>query len=173
MNAIVIWLSAAIGVVIVLLIVLEIRMRSSGSSCDEIVYDDSGVQKVPEKPLYDRELRLAGKPDFLLKKDGALIPVEVKSTRIRNSAYDNHLYQLLAYCRLAEKTYGERPPFGILRYRNKAIKISYTIEKEAALSSVVASMHSDIQHGVHGRSHQQPSRCLNCGYRKRCPEKLS
>lgn len=173
MNAIVMWISAAIGIVILLLIVLEIRMRSSESSCDEIVYDDSGFQKVPEKPLYDPELRLAGKPDFLLKKDGVLIPVEVKSIRIHNSVYENHLFQLLAYCRLTEKTYGERPPFGILRYRNKAIKISYTIEKEAALSSVVAAMHSDIRHGVHGRSHQHPSRCLNCGYRGRCPEKLS
>jgi CRISPR-associated exonuclease Cas4 len=173
LNAVVIWLLVAIGIVILLLIVLEIRTRRSESSYDEIVYDDSGIQKVPEKPLFDSELRLAGKPDFLLKKDGVLIPVEMKSTQIRNSAYDNHLYQLLAYCRLTEKTYGERPPFGILRYRNKAIKISYTIEKEAALSSVIAAMRSDIQNGVHSRSHQQPSRCLNCGYRGRCPEKLS
>lgn len=173
MKPVILLLLAGILIILFLLIFLSWTTRKNEEDFEAITYDDSGFREIPEKPLFDDDLLLAGRPDFIVKREGHLIPVEMKSTALTKKPYSSHVFQLLAYCRLIEKNCGERPAYGILRYRNKAIKISYTIEKEAALRSVIEAMRLDLQQGTNTRSHLQPDRCRSCGYRSRCSEKLS
>jgi len=55
--------------------------RRTGVPEGKIIYADPGFWGRAEKPLYDSALGLTGKPDYLVKKKGQLIPVEVKSMR--------------------------------------------------------------------------------------------
>ena len=63
-----------------------------------MVYTDTGAWGKVEKPLYYHALGLTGKPDYLVERDGILIPVEVKSGRTPEAPYDSHIFQLAAYC---------------------------------------------------------------------------
>jgi CRISPR/Cas system-associated exonuclease Cas4 (RecB family) len=53
----------------------------------------------PAEPLFSEQLRLTGKPDFIVNFKGQYIPVEVK-TSVTDSPYRNHVIQLAAYCLL-------------------------------------------------------------------------
>ena len=78
--------------------------RAAGLPGGRVVYTDTRAWGKVEKPLYDHGLGLTGKPDYLVEKDGQLIPVEVKSGRAPEAPYDSHIYQLAAYCLLVERT---------------------------------------------------------------------
>ncbi len=72
--------------------------KASGLPGGRVIYTDTRAwgNKV-EKPLYDASLGLTGKPDYLVEKNGRIIPVEVKSGRAPQSPYDSHIYQLASY----------------------------------------------------------------------------
>jgi hypothetical protein len=54
--------------------------------------------------------RLAGRPDYLTREAGGLVPVEVKSRSCGKSGpYRGERAQLLAYCLLAEQDLGGAP----------------------------------------------------------------
>jgi CRISPR-associated exonuclease Cas4 len=78
-------------------------------------------------------LGLTGKPDYLVQSGSSIIPVEVKSGRAPAAPYDSHIFQVAAYCLLVEKTYGKRPPYGIIHYSGRDFAIDYTRELESAL----------------------------------------
>jgi CRISPR-associated exonuclease Cas4 len=64
-----------------LILVLSARFkRRIGLPPGQIVYADAENWGKPRKPLYDSALGLTGKPDYLIRKKDATIPVEVKST---------------------------------------------------------------------------------------------
>jgi CRISPR-associated exonuclease Cas4 len=133
---------------------------------------NSGWGKV-EKPLFHAALGLTGKPDYLIEKNGQIIPVEVKSGRAPEAPYDSHIFQLASYCLLVEKTYRKRPPYGIIHYENRDFAIEYTRELETALIELLADMRVDEVKKDVPRSHDQPSRCKRCGFRNVCDQKLA
>ena len=90
------------------------QRRGAGVPRGRIIYTDTRGWGKLEKPLFYAPLELTGKPDYLIEKDGWIIPVEVKSGRAPQAPYDSHIYQLAAYCLLVEKTYGRGPPDGII-----------------------------------------------------------
>ena len=96
----------------------------------------------PERPLYDADTHLTGKPDYLVDDHGKIIPVEVKSGWAPPEPHPGHIYQLLAYCLLVERTYEKRPPYGILRYKNRSFTIDYTPEAERELLALLDEMHA-------------------------------
>jgi CRISPR-associated exonuclease Cas4 len=126
----------------------------------------------PERPLFDSESMLTGKPDYLVEKDGAVIPVEIKSGWAPPQPHEGHIYQVLAYCLLVERTSGRRPPYGILRYRNRAFAVDYTREAERELLRLLEEMHAAGYARELHRTHEDRARCLRCGYRSTCEEKL-
>lgn len=149
--------------------------QTTGLPTGRVVYDDARPARAPEKPLYDPELGLTGKPDYLVEIDGALIPVEVKSAWAPPEPYEGHLYQLLAYCSLVERSEGRRPPYGLLRYRNRTFAVDFTPQAEDELRAVLAEMRADERRrSARGlpRSHDEPTRCRHCGYRDHCDERL-
>ena len=54
--------------------------------------------------LYSKKYNIAGKPDFIIKKNNTYIPVEFK-TGNNNKPHKNHINQLIAYCHLIEENY--------------------------------------------------------------------
>ncbi|MCZ2121005.1 MAG: CRISPR-associated protein Cas4, partial [Anaerolineales bacterium] len=111
--------------------------------------------------------------DYLIEKNGQLIPVEVKSGRAPEAPYDSHIFQLASYCLLVEKTYAKRPPYGIIHYENRDFAIDYTQELETALIELLADMKEDDLKREVPRSHEQVARCKRCGYRDVCDQSLA
>ncbi len=148
------------------------QRRSSGLPAGRVIYSDTNRWGKVEKPLYDAEAGLTGKPDYLVEDGDHLIPVEVKSGRAPSLPHDSHVFQLAAYCLLVERTYGQRPPYGILRYRDRTFSIDYTPELEQELLSLLGQIRTQERRGEANRSHQEPGRCARCGYRASCDQRL-
>jgi len=148
------------------------RRKAGGLPAGRVVYTDTGQGGKVEKPLFDPQSSLVGKPDYLVEQDGLLIPVEVKSSYAPPEPYDSHIYQLAAYSLLVFRVYGKRPPHGLLRYRNRTFAIDFTPELEASLLERLSEMRLQEKSGDANRSHQSPARCAACGYRQICDQRL-
>lgn len=149
------------------------QQKSAGLPGGRVIYTDTRGWGKVEKPLFYPALELTGKPDYLIEKDGQLIPVEVKSGRAPEAPYDSHIFQLASYCLLVEKTYGKRPPYGIIHYETRDFAVEYTKELEIALIDLIGDMKQDDLKGEVDRSHDQPSRCKRCGFREICDQSLA
>jgi CRISPR-associated exonuclease Cas4 len=149
------------------------QQKAAGLPGGRVIYTDTHGWGKVEKPLFYAALELTGKPDYLIEKDGKLIPVEVKSGRAPEAPYDSHIFQLASYCLLVEKTYGKRPPYGIIHYENRDFAVDYTRELETTLIELLADMREDDLRGDVPRSHDQPSRCKRCGFRAVCDQSLA
>lgn len=149
------------------------QQRKAGLPPGRVITADMGGWKRPEKPLYDPQTGLTGRPDYLVKQGNTFIPVEVKSGWAPPEPHESHVYQLAAYCLLVERTHGSRPPYGILRYRNRTFAIDYTPRLEAALLELIETIHACQRRGEIDRSHNEPARCARCGYRKSCDQRLA
>ena len=163
-----------------LLLALFLLWRSSRQQKDaglpggRVIYTDTRAWGAPlEQPLFSKELGLTGKPDYLVEQKGGIIPVEVKSGRAPESPYDSHIYQLAAYCLLVEKTYGKRPPYGIIHYPSRAFAVDYTPALESSLLDLLADIRRDETRAEVNCSHAEPARCRKCGFRNVCEQKLA
>lgn len=149
------------------------QRKATGLPGGRVICTDTRAWGKLERPLFYQALGLTGKPDYLIQQDGQIIPVEVKSSRAPDSPYDSHIYQLASYCLLVEKTYGKRPPYGIIHYSDRDFAIDYTQELESSLLELLAEMKQDERKKEVARSHQQASRCARCGFRKICDQRLA
>jgi CRISPR-associated exonuclease Cas4 len=148
------------------------QRQAAGLPGGRVIYTDTRGWGKLEKPLFYAALELTGKPDYLVQQNGEIIPVEVKSGRAPEAPYDSHIYQLASYCLLVEKTYGKRPPYGIIHYETRDFAVDYTQELEQSLLELLTEMKRD-QHKIDvPRSHEQAVRCKRCGFRKVCDQKL-
>ncbi len=148
------------------------QQRASGLPSGRVIYADPKIIGQPEKPYFDANLRLTGRPDYLVEEDGALIPVEVKSGWAPSEPHAGHIFQLLAYCVLVERSSGRRPPYGILRYRNRSFAIDYTPQAERELLDLLDEIHAAGARKEQMRSHEDAARCTRCGFRSLCEERL-
>lgn len=173
------WAELAISLLLLLLalgaFLLSNRWQTRGGLPQgEVIYTDSGAWHSMTEPLVDAELRLAGKPDYLVAQpDGLIIPVEVKSGRAPAQPWPGHVLQLMAYCLLVETTYGVRPTHGILQYRDRAFAVDYTVQLEADLLAALDDLRDDCDAAYVGREHQDGRRCRACGFRAACGEALA
>lgn len=148
------------------------QRREAGLPGGRVIYTDTSSWGKVERPLYYQPLRLTGKPDYLVRQKGLVIPVEVKSGRAPESPYDSHIFQLASYCLLVEKTYGKRPPYGIIHYSDRDFAVDYTPELEYELMEILADMRRDERRDDVERSHENAPRCVRCGYRSICDQSL-
>ncbi len=148
------------------------QRREAGLPGGRIIYTDTRGWGKVEKPLYDANLQLTGRPDYLVERNNRIIPVEVKSGRTPEAPYDSHIFQIAAYCLLVHKTLGRRPPYGILHYPGRDFAVDYTPELEAALLDLLADMRRDERQASADRSHEDAARCRGCGFRSICDQKL-
>ncbi len=148
------------------------QRQASGVPAGRIITSDMSKWSAVEQPLYDAELGLVGRPDYLVEQGGQLIPVEVKSNRVSSAPYDAHIYQLAAYCLLVQRHYGKRPAYGILHYPTHTFAIDFTPQLEASLFELLADIRNKERRKNIARSHQSSERCTGCGYRNICDQKL-
>lgn len=150
-----------------------VQRRGAGLPSGRVIYTDTDGWGKVERPLYYQPLKLTGKPDYLVRRNGGIIPVEVKSGRAPETPYDSHIFQLASYCLLVEKTYGERPAYGIIHYNNRDFAIDYTPELEFALMDLLADMRRDEIKDDVERSHEHAACCARCGFREFCDQSLA
>jgi CRISPR-associated exonuclease Cas4 len=148
------------------------RQRQSGLPLGKVIYADTDKWSRTETPLFDPLIHLTGKPDYLVEQHGHVIPVEVKSSQSPALPHPGHVFQLAAYCLLVERTYGKRPPYGLLRYANRTLQIDFTQELESDLLDMLAEIRSKERIGELDRSHNDLARCNRCGYRSTCDQRL-
>lgn len=148
------------------------QRKEAGLPSGRVIYSDTRGWGKVEKPLFYPAMELTGKPDYLVQQNGKIIPVEVKSGRAPEAPYDSHVYQLASYCLLVEKTYGTRPPYGIIHYEDRDFAVDYTRELENALIDLLVEMKRDEINKDVPRSHEQAGRCAKCGFRNHCDQSL-
>lgn len=148
------------------------QRRSTGLPAGRLIYADTGRWSPLNEPLYDHALSLTGKPDYLVSRGDRVIPVEVKSSSVRDTPYDEHIYQLAAYCLLVHRVYGKRPPYGILHYPQRTFAVDYTPALEEDLLELLVEMRAAERLTDVSRSHDSPARCNKCGFRSVCDDKL-
>jgi CRISPR-associated exonuclease Cas4 len=162
--------------------------RRTGLPGGELLYSDTGyavgrISEIEEnaqgvkqeKPLISRGYRLIGRPDYLVRTDEGIIPVEVKSTRCpaNGRAYDSHIMQLAAYCLLVEDVVGENVPYGLIKYSDCEVSLDYTPELRDELLSLLDEItEARLVEDVH-RSHNDARRCKGCSMRTSCDEALA
>lgn len=157
---------------LILLFISGRQHRHAGLPSGRVIYTDTRAWGVVEKPLYDADLGLTGKPDYIVQQADAILPVEVKTGRTPEAPYDSHIYQVAVYCLLIKKTYGRRPPYGIIHYPARDFAIDFTPDLENNLLDLLASIRRDEHRPQVERSHEDEHRCLHCGFRTVCDQKL-
>lgn len=158
-------------------VILLLRARGlqekSGLPDGQIIYTDTGTWFRNQDSLHTSELRLVGKPDYLVQQNnGDIIPVEIKSGLAPAEPWPGHIMQLAAYCLLVHDAYGTRPPFGILQYQDQAFTINYSPELEEELLYVLQEMREDFEAADINRNHTDTAKCGACGLRQKCVQSL-
>jgi CRISPR-associated exonuclease Cas4 len=146
--------------------------QGTGLPVGRVAYVDTGAWDRCERTLFSRRYRLTGRPDYLVRSRKGLIPVEVKSGGTPARPYEAHLLQLAAYCLLVEEQEGQAPPYGILKYPERAFEIDYTDALRDELLDTLDAIRTDQRARQVGRSHEEPGRCRGCGYSDRCDQRL-
>jgi CRISPR-associated exonuclease Cas4 len=135
--------------------------------------------KKQERPLVSEALELIGRPDYLIEAEGGVVPVEVKSTACPAGGrpYDSHLAQLAAYCLLVEDVLGATVPYGLVKYRDREVRVEYTDEMRERALALIGELKADMNASAEGgevhRSHEDPRRCAGCSLRDVCTESLA
>jgi CRISPR-associated exonuclease Cas4 len=147
--------------------------RQSGVPAGDIVYEDTSDDE--SEVLYSETYRLCGKPDYLLEEADGLVPVEVKSSFApRNrQPYASHLMQLAVYFLLVEDVLEQEAPYGLIRYRDRTLRVENTAELREQLLELVAEMQDILADGEAHRSHKSARRCAGCSVAYACAERLA
>lgn len=148
------------------------RWTSAGLPRGRLVYGDTGKWERTQAPLYSRRHHLTGRPDYLVKEGKVRIPIEVKSGAAPVEPYEGHVLQLAAYCLLVEEEFGERPPHGLLHYDNATLQIPNDAALQRRLLQTLDAMRQARAHGGADRNHETPQKCLRCGQRENCEQRL-
>jgi len=144
--------------------------RRTGLPGGRVGYSDADA--VGESLLAPR-YGLVGKPDYIVWENDRPIPVEVKPKRTAPEPYLSDVLQLAAYGLLVEETYGQAPPYGILRYANTNFHIEFTPQLRGYLLYIMDQMRANLKARDVARSHEHPARCAACGFRDICGQSLA
>lgn len=144
--------------------------QSSGLAPGELAYSD--LDK-PAETLRSAKYDLTGRPDYIVRRGGHFIPVEVKTGRTPTTPHESHLMQLGVYCLLVEEKYGARPPTCVLQYPERSFEVAFTDEfRDKVLETTLKMRLAEMTGNVH-RTHNQPGKCRGCSRRDACPERLA
>jgi CRISPR-associated exonuclease Cas4 len=147
--------------------------QDTGLPVGRVSSADTGAWERCERPLFSRRYRLTGRPDYLVQSRKGVIPVEVKSGNAPSQPYAAHVLQLAAYCLLVEEQEGRSPPYGIVKYADRAFEIEYAPSLRTELLHTLGAMRQDLSSGDADRNHNDAARCRGCGYRQRCDQRLT
>lgn len=148
--------------------------QDAGMPQGSVIFSDTGDWYAQEEPLLAHDLKLVGKPDYLVQQvDGLIIPVEVKSKTAPPQPHESHVLQLAAYCLLVQRNYGVRPTHGILQYSDRAFSVDFTYELEETILDLLAELRGGMLQPQLHRDHHNPGKCRHCGFREVCDQRLA
>lgn len=167
-------IAVALIVLALAALLLGLRLRArTGLPWARVLASDVGLGRQLDRPLYARRHRLTGKPDYIIERRGAQIPVELKPGRSAPRPYESDLMQLAAYCLLIEETSGAAPPYGLLRYADATFRLDYTDAVRDELLAILDEMRDLLEAEDAARSHDEARRCAGCGFAATCDESLA
>ncbi len=143
------------------------RKREEGAIEGDIRY----VGRETSRLLRSERYGLTGRPDYILERNGEIIPVEVKSGRKPKGPLFSHVLQVGAYCLLLEEE-GNKVSHGILRYGDMEHEIEFDAELRSILLGKVKEMRRLMESEDVHRNHHRPGKCHSCSRRDMCPERL-
>jgi len=155
------------GVVVAVAGAVSLRRRAVDRRLGELVAIDAGRAATLRSSRY----RLAGRPDVLLRAaDGTLLPVELKHRPAPAAGpFPSHLVQLGAYCLLVEEATGRSPPFGVLRYTDREVRVAW----DPGLRARVIGTLDHVRETYDGRAEPTPGKCRGCVWSDRCDASLA
>lgn len=159
-----------IAIALVLLLITRQKRETLQMPPGTPIYPDRHERK--GTLLYSHRHRLMGRPDFLIKHDNAIIPVEIKTGATPYQPYPGHVMQLIAYCVLVEENFHTRPTHGVIRYPDRQFEIEFTTEHELELESILGEMREKREQLDVHRSHNSVRKCASCGFSEQCSERL-
>jgi CRISPR-associated exonuclease Cas4 len=162
-----------IALALLLLAGAIVLRRRSGLPWGRVSAEDMAAGRTLQRPLVSRRLGLVGKPDYILERGRAQIPVEVKPGRRAATPYASDLMQLAAYCVLIEETSGAAPPYGLLRYAEQTFRMPYTASVRERVLAVLDEMYALLEADDAARSHDDARRCAGCGFQATCEDSLA
>jgi CRISPR-associated exonuclease Cas4 len=139
-----------------------------GIPAGTLLYSDLNV---PAEPLFSPRHKLAGKPDYILRQDGHLVPVELKHSHYPHPQ-PGHVLQLAAYCQILEDTSGEFVPYGIIVLGTEPTTIPFDPSLRYSLELTLQRMRLTLKTGRVALNHQDPHRCSHCSMRQYCDVSL-
>lgn len=153
---------------------LSTAERRTGLPQGHVVYVDTSDMAVHCEPFLSYKYALIGRPDFIVQgANGSVIPVEVKSaTCPASGAYGNHVAQLMGYCLLLEDTLHRPVTEGVLKYRNRDVRVSFDDENRQKVLGVIAAIRAAKVGEMVGRDHTRLNKCRACVYRGTCPDPI-
>jgi CRISPR-associated exonuclease Cas4 len=116
---------------------------------------------------------LSGRPDYIIKLDAGLIPVEEKKGRTPRGPLFSHILQVAAYCMLIEEVEGKAPPYGILKYPEHEHEIEFNDDLRSVVIEKLGDMRRILITEDCHRNHERPGKCASCSRRDVCPERLA
>ena len=145
----------------------SLRRRRADRAVGALESVDAGRPRTLRAVRY----RLVGRPDALRRApDGSLVPVELKHrTAPRGGPFRSHRAQLLAYCLLAEEETGRPPRFGLLRYRDRDVRLPWDRAARAELLALLAEVAAPYD----GRADPSPGKCAGCRWSPECDASLA
>jgi CRISPR-associated exonuclease Cas4 len=142
--------------------VRALAARRRDASLGSLVAIDAGRPAVLRSSRY----RIQGRPDALRQlSDGRWIPIETKSRASPPSGPTRpHLVQVWAYCLLVEEETGRSPPFAVLRYSDREIRVPW----DAPARRELLRLRAELLRPYDGRATPSPYRCARCGWFSVC-----
>lgn len=134
-----------------------------------IEYIDVDNTKVFKSERYG----ISGTPDYVIKVDENIIPVEEKTGRTPKGPLFSHILQIATYCLLMEEVTGRAPPYGLLKYPEHEHEIEYNQDLKNLLLQKVTEMREIMRTGDAHRNHNRPGKCAHCSRREVCSERLA
>ena len=156
----------------IVLLMYAVSMRSLVREEKELLGIPDGIilysdLNIPASPLFSKRSRLIGKPDYIVRKENHLIPVEVKSGGGLHP-HKSQVLQLAAYCQILEETSEAFVPEGILVYNNVPYTIPFDPKLRFELESITKTMRASLRNGIVQRNHQALARCRYCSMKRYC-----
>jgi CRISPR/Cas system-associated exonuclease Cas4 (RecB family) len=125
-----------------------------------------------EPLLVDETLRLRGRPDYVVRERGRLVPIELKPLRRSTVLYESDRMQLVAYLLLVRANYPrEFAGYGRVRYRDAEFTVTLDEASEARCSALAERVRAARRTEVH-RTHDIAGKCAACAHRAACGESL-
>lgn len=159
----------------------EVHEQIGKTSTDKTIREKYGLKEggiiysdldKPTEPIFSNSLKIAGKPDFIVKNGNLYIPIEIKTT-IADLPYKGHILQLTAYCILVEEKFSTKVEFGIIEYGNgKQYKINFDYNLQFELWKMLKEMRNALKLGRVERNHNSENRCAVCSVREFCDKQL-